>query len=224
MPLIKWRESYIEFDIDPAACPLCHYAIHPKSTSCFILTGSPDKDETLLEIIYQCPRNECSHLFVATYKRGTSYNSTGTFLLRNISPKTPLLPSASPEIEEISPNFVKIFSQASAAEAYELDEIAGVGYRKALEFLIKDFLVSEDPDSADKIRSELLGNCVSNRVSDPNVKECARRAVWLGNDETHYVRRWENKDIQDLKILIRLTIAWIENSILTKKYLKDMSN
>ena len=45
---------------------------------------------------------------------------------------------------------------------------------------------------------------------------------WLGNDETHYVRKWEEKDIRDLKILIRLTESWIQNSILTDKYLREM--
>jgi len=223
MPLLKLQELHVEFDVDPEWCPLCHHAIHPKTSKHFILTGSPNKLETLLEIVCQCPRNQCSHLFIAIYERDTGYNKgIPLFLLRDVSPKNPLLPSISPEIEEISPNFVKIFSQASAAEAYELDEIAGVGYRKALEFLIKDFLVSEDPDSADDILSERLATCVRNRVSDQNVKKCAERAVWLGNDETHYVRRWENKDIQDLKILIRLTMAWIVNSTLTNQYLEDM--
>jgi hypothetical protein len=33
---------------------------------------------------------------------------------------------------------VEIAQQASDAEQYGLDQIAGVGYRKALEFLIKD--------------------------------------------------------------------------------------
>lgn len=49
------------------------------------------------------------------------------------------------------------------------------------------------------------------------------RAVWLGNDETHYVRKWEEKDVNDLKLLVRLTVNWIDNVLLTKKYIADMS-
>lgn len=49
-------------------------------------------------------------------------------------------------------------------------------------------------------------------------------AVWLGNDETHYYRRWEDKDINDLKLLIKLTANWIEIKELTKNYSEDMLN
>jgi hypothetical protein len=60
-------------------------------------------------------------------------------------------------------------------------------------------------------------------VEDANVKECARRAAWLGNDETHYERRWTDKDVTDLKRLITLSANWIENVLLTRKYVKEMS-
>ena len=33
----------------------------------------------------------------------------------------------------------------------------------------------------------------------------------LGDDETHYERRWIDKDLNDLKNLIRLTVNWIAN-------------
>ena len=49
-----------------------------------------------------------------------------------------------------------------------------------------------------------------------------KRAVWLGNDETHYVRKWEDKDISDLKRLIKLTVNWIENNLLTQDYMSTM--
>jgi len=54
------------------------------------------------------------------------------------------------------------------------------------------------------------------------VKDCVERAVWLGNDETHYVRKWEASDISDLKMLIDLTAHWMTSELLTERYLKDM--
>jgi len=48
------------------------------------------------------------------------------------------------------------------------------------------------------------------------------RAVWLGNDETHYLRKWEQKDLTDLKNLIGLTVHWIEMEELTETVMKDM--
>lgn len=44
----------------------------------------------------------------------------------------------------------------------------------------------------------------------------------LGNDEIHFIRKWTDKDIDDLKVLIRLAMTWIENEVLTKKYLDSM--
>jgi hypothetical protein len=131
-------------------------------------------------------------------------------------------PDIPEEITKLSSNFVEINGQAATAEQYGLNQIAGVGYRKALEFLIKDYCITRHPDKAKEIKGAWLATCIKTYVDDANTKLCAERAAWLGNDETHYVRRWEDKDIGDLKILIKLTIAWIHNNLLTKKYLSDM--
>jgi hypothetical protein len=55
------------------------------------------------------------------------------------------------------------------------------GFRKSLDFLVKDY-IAEKPEDGDAIRREFLGNTITNRVSDPSIKECAKRATWLGND------------------------------------------
>ena len=48
------------------------------------------------------------------------------------------------------------------------------------------------------------------------------RDTTLGNDETHYERRWTDKDIQDLKRLLTMTINAIDNELLAKKYEAEM--
>ncbi len=69
-----------------------------------------------------------------------------------------------------------------------------------------------------------LSTCIDKFVTSPEIKICAKRAAWLGNDETHYVRRWVDKDIENLKELILLTVNWIHSSILTQKYEKEMQS
>jgi hypothetical protein len=44
----------------------------------------------------------------------------------------------------------------------------------------------------------------------------------LGNDETHYVRKWEEKDVSYLKDLIDICIHWIEAEIKTKRMLDEL--
>ncbi len=47
-------------------------------------------------------------------------------------------------------------------------------------------------------------------------------AFWLGNDETHYLRKWEQHDVDDLVTLIKLTTNWIEIEHLSKSYVEEM--
>ena len=137
---------------------------------------------------------------------------------------TPSYREFSETINNISPSFTKIYNQSFCAEQLSLDQICGVGYRKALEFLIKDYLMNglEDETRKENIKKKFLSNCIQEDVSDERIKSVARRAVWLGNDETHYVRIWEDKDVSDLKKLIDLTVRWIENEVETAKLLEDM--
>jgi hypothetical protein len=68
----------------------------------------------------------------------------------------------------------------------------------------------------------MLGPCIDKYVADPRIKEVAKRATWLGNDETHFQRRWIDKDLRDLKTMIRLALHWIEAKHLTDEALKSM--
>lgn len=118
-----------------------------------------------------------------------------------VEPK-PIIVTA--DISELSPLFVKIIAQAQSAEDHGLDEIAGPGFRKALEFLIKDYAISLTPDdnAKNEIRRMPLNSVITNYLDGDKLPVVSKRAAWLGNDETHYERRWVGKDLQDLKKLI----------------------
>lgn len=109
------------------------------------------------------------------------------------------------------------------AESHNLNHIAGMGIGKSLEFLVKDFAVKLHPDKEEEIKGKLLGRCIQEYIDDTKVKIVAEKATWLRNDETHYVRKWEDKDVQDLKNLIRVTVNFIESYLLAKKYKDEMS-
>jgi hypothetical protein len=133
------------------------------------------------------------------------------------------VPQSFPEvIQNISPAFCEIHQEADKAEHFHLTQICGVGYRKGLEFLIKDYLINKLPDDENKIKSSMLGPCIERFIEDPRIKEIAKRAIWLGNDETHYERRWIGKDVQDLKRMIKLVVHWIETEHLTAEALNSM--
>lgn len=224
----------ISLEKEPDHCPLCHHAVQPPSVA-QVPVGLIKDDNFRVEAVFRCPRQVCGAVFVArcipvwperpshlTIEQLRQQTSPVKIKIDRILPVELKEPELYQEIIDISPAFQTIYSQASIAEGLGLAEIAGVGFRKALEFLIKDFAISESPDKETKIKATPLGSCIDEFVDDANLKACAKRAVWLGNDETHYVRRWDGKDLSDLKTLVQLTIGWVRNSVLTKKYLAEM--
>lgn len=204
----------------PDICPQCHHKIDPQKMTGFYNSKQQYSDNAL-EVIFRCPNLDCHEIFIGYYvKRGDQNH----FLLRKTDPTKYAERDFSQTISNISFDFPKIYNQALAAENSKLDQVCGAGYRKALEFLIKDYLLKQTTDEKEKekIKNEHLGTSIKNRIKDANIKEVAKRAVWLGNDETHYMRKWEQQDLQDLKKLIDLTVHWMEAEALTTQLLQDM--
>lgn len=195
----------------PNECPFCHRAITPHFVS-------GHRSVVGVEVYMWCPDTSCQKSFVGYYKYNSGrYNYTGETTKGNIVNKV-----FSDTVGIISSSFTIIYNQAYFAEQNGLTEICGVGYRKALEFLIKDYSILNNPDEKENIEKRLLGTCIDQYVTDERIKTVAKRAVWLGNDETHYIRKWEGKNLDDLKKLIELTIHWIEMEALTKSFQDEM--
>lgn len=167
---------------EPNECPFCHHSIHAKQHDWSLVREH--SDNTLLEIVYKCPRFECSQLFIAQYRlpyeAGTvaELSRKKAFVLFRVHPARPKQPDIPEEVASVSTGFGSIYTQALAAHDLGLDQISGGGLRKALEFLIKDYCISRRPEAAEKIRKKMLGDCIQEFVDDPILKECARRAAW----------------------------------------------
>ncbi|MGG3192992.1 hypothetical protein [Priestia aryabhattai] len=164
-----------------------------------------------------CPRYECGALFFAVYQEHFTTELVRCYPYSKVNKEFP------EEITEISSGFVNIYNQAHHAEQEGLDLICGVGYRKALEYLIKDFAIGNNPDNIEKIQKMPLQQCVQKYIDQSDIKAMAERAIWLGNDETHYVKKWESKDIKDLKNLIDLTVYYLSVALKAKKYTEEMT-
>jgi hypothetical protein len=202
----------------PDECPICHTGIVPVRFSA-ALSGTLDSAESRLFIFYRCTRYECEAPFIGEYVYGEGNKA---YVLLNTAPKSPRKPVVPDVIHTLSPDFEKIYSQALAAEAFGLDEVTGIALRKALEFLIKDFSINQHPTERQAIEINALAKCIADYCGDAQLKATAERATWLGNDETHYMRKWVNQDITDLKMLIKLSVNHIENVLMTQHYEQEM--
>lgn len=210
----------------PDCCPVCNMSgTMEQHGEAFIRYDDGWKHNKTLQVTSRCPLHSCGALFIAEsdYNSNRGYMRNPCWELRRAYPSKREAPALPEQIKEISPSFIGLYTQALDADYHGLDDVFGMGLRKALEFLIKDYCIHLNPDKAESIKKKFLGQVIKDHVSDPNVKLCAERAVWLGNDETHYERRWKGHDVQDLHSLIKLTINWINSEHLTKTYLGSMS-
>lgn len=221
-------DTIVQFDKWADYCPICNYPVHPIPVSSFL--NGQGLASPYLQIVYRCPRNECGKTFFGLYEgedeRGTGQRFT-YYQYKRVEPGYPKVPSIPDTIKQLSPSFCSIYQQACAADELGFKEICGAGYRKALEFLVKDFVKSklsnEDP-SKNSIDRMHLSDCIEKHIVDPITKEMAKRAAWLGNDETHYYRKWLDKDLDDLKKLLHLTINSIDNQLTAERYIEGMKD
>lgn len=90
-----------------------------------------------------------------------------------------------------------------------------MGYRKSVEFLVSDYLLKfpDKSNNADKnwIKDPKTSlNQKIQKISDSRIQTVSKAITWIGNDETHYTRRHEDKDINSMKAFINALLALIE--------------
>jgi hypothetical protein len=212
--MITGSREYYTIYAHADQCPICHHKVTPRA---ILARKRSPVGGAELEIVYECPNLECDELLIGYFSR-----RSGPIRLYQARPFSPVPVTFSQPIQDISPTFCEIYDQAHQAEEFGLAQVCGVGYRKALEFLIKDYLIRNRPDDKAGIEAKMLGAAIDEYVDDQRIKGIAMRATWLGNDETHYQRRWIDKDLTDLKRLIDLVLHWIEAEHLTKEALASM--
>lgn len=217
IPIFNIENERVHADLNeiPDECPICHNNIEP--VFCWGYYGFANP---LIQLVFKCPRQSCQYLFVSLYEKPSKNSLDAVYLCSG--PNTKVKKEFDQTIKGISESFCNIWNEAFQAEQSGLLQICGVGYRKALEFLIKDYLIALTPTNQENIKKKFLGKCISEDIQSENIREIARRATWIGNDETHYVRIWEQKDLKDLKRLIDITVYWIEAEEKTKEAIRDM--
>jgi len=197
--------------IESIKCPFCHDGIETQPLTFF---QSGDKNA---EIFLKCKL--CKSSFIGYSEQDPR---DGCYHINKLSKGNHKTTTFNKEITEVSSQFVKIYGEAEFAENENLNEVCGIGYRKALEFLIKDYLIKKFSDKEDEIKEKSLGKCIGEMIDNSRIKEIAKRATWLGNDETHYFRKWEDKDLVDLKKLIQITGHFISMELEADKYMGGM--
>ena len=226
-----WNISFSE----PDECPMCKHVLKPEKLFHRIKkfedkTKKDLEDEFnkkfddldneiepsfIISIVFFC--NKCKNIFICEY----FYNN----FLNNKYEKIPIVETYpqyfikkhfDKPIINISPMFVKIYNQALQAEYLKLNEICGIGYRKALEFLIKDYLIHLEPNHKTEIIKSSLSSCIK-KIDDEDIRTFSEKSAWLGNDEAHYIRKHIEYDFKTLKRLIDALSLHIQKKLLLEE-------
>lgn len=199
----------------PRKCPRCEvaYAEDPQATFIFDERGMHSKEGSAYSV-YFCPH--CGQCFLAEYNLIMFHDSLDTRLVKTY-PYSKAKTNFSKAISNLSPDFVEIYHQSEEAEHAGLPRVCGFGYRKALEFLVKDYAINKDPAQADIIKKKSLSDCITDYINSEDVRKLAKASTWLGNDEAHYIRKHPNYDCDDLKLFLQATVLAIDFSLTCEK-------
>lgn len=222
---IHYQGQFISIK-DPNICPHCHIVNNPHSIWHEI---TKDTDNiTIIVTAWKCAFDNCGKIFLANYKYDNNSFKFNRFL--NGLPKGPEWPKPIVELKSSKlttkehpeqTKFVKTYLQSIVAENSGLDELAGMGLRKSIEYLVKDWAIQNKPEDKDKIESSWLG-AVINDYFTGDLKEILERATWLGNDQAHYNRLFDEYDIVVLKELIELIMVELDRQHKMKHYIETI--
>lgn len=216
------RASNSNYTIEiPDTCPHCGKNMESEQ-----INDVYDRVAKTVALIFRCSINDCHKYFILEYSvNKTTVDTIASFgQLIQYSYNGFQEPAISENIKNLSPVFSETFVEASIAEAKKLTNISGIAYRKAFEFLVKDFASYQNQEKIEEIRTNSLNNVIDMFYKDiPMIKDLLHITRRIGNDETHYYREFTDIDIKDMKKLIYNFSLYI-NMILDIKEFSQKTN
>ena len=210
---------------NPNICPHCHVVNNPTWKWDMQTKDTDDIDSNISA--WQCANLDCNKIFIALYQIVSQKGTLIRFL--NGYPKGPDWPKPILELkngngEDIDQSrFIKTYLQSLEAENFGLDEIAGMGFRKAIEYLVKDWAIKMNPEKQVEIQELWLGQIIK-KYYNGDLKDILERATWLGNDQAHYNRLFEEFDIEILKELIDLIMVELDRQYKMSHYIETIKS
>lgn len=193
---------------EPDECPLCHFAIKP--VELYLRTYTSCDHRNFAAALYLCKHcyqvfTVLSECFISSYNWANSFTAECLY----IGPRNYQEATVPDNVKELSPRSCKIYNQALYAEQIGLDEIAGMGFRKAVEFLVKDYcLLFLQEAEREHIPDMPLSQCIR-KIPNEQIRVLASRSAWIGNDEAHYTRKHEDVDSLDMKRFFSAMLSYV---------------
>lgn len=119
---------------------------------------------------------------------------------------------------EYAPRFVEFYSEAIEAEKSGLENIAGTGYRSAIECLIKDYALAFELDTKEYLSDPKLtfNNAIDRYVKDDDLLKGALHFIrTVGNGYTHW-NKSTSISLPELKNYVDIIIQIFKSKFMLK--------
>lgn len=164
----------------PQSCPLCGIGNNPTTHE----VGRLEIQEGyVFTLHHRCPACKKYHM---TNQEYLNQDDKTTMIL--VYPNKVVIDIDDLFIEH-APKFVEFYSEAVEAEKMGLENIAGTGYRSAIECLIKDYALAFELDDKEYLSDPKLtfNNAIDRYVKNDDLLKGALHFIrTVGNDYTHW--------------------------------------
>ena len=164
----------------PQSCPLCGIGNNPTTHE----VGRLEIQEGyVFTLHHRCPACKKYHM---TNQEYLNQDDKTTMIL--VYPNKVVIDIDDLFIEH-APRFVEFYSEAVEAEKMGLENIAGTGYRSAIECLIKDYALAFELDDKEYLSDPKLtfNNAIDRYVKNDDLLKGALHFIrTVGNDYTHW--------------------------------------
>ncbi len=127
-----------------------------------------------------------------------------------VYPNIAFTPYSNEILEKISSRFIDMYNQALQSEFHKNLELAAIGYRSALEILVKDYAIKELGQNPEEVSSKKLCPAIGTYLNQEDLVKTADVIRILGNDYTHYKRKYPQHDFELLKGYMEIFLKQIE--------------
>lgn len=204
-------------------CPVCHYVIKPTLIKLLPAYGGEKNNDYLG--VFVCP--QCKRVFTVLYTgieftpyNTAYYHSSVPYITvdSSYSPYLPPIPALNkvfdiPEFEK----FRSVYTDLQFAIAYNIEGLIGVAYRKAIEYLVYEWLIYSTKKTAEELNKNGLERLILDNFQGEDIADFGQKATWLGNDHTHYLNKHEEYNIADLEELFSYFLSGIERKLAREK-------
>lgn len=90
-----------------------------------------------------------------------------------------------------------------------MNDLAGMGYRKSLEYLVKDYAITELKKPEQEVSKKKLYNAIEEYLPNNMLINAADVVRILGNDKTHFQEKFQEYDVEVIKEYLDILIDQI---------------